>query len=128
MSSEEKSKAVRAEVLQAALLDEVAERLLALQKLAQAEVPEGVVEPIEKFHITSIPTHLPRLEPWFSMSLINDGPDSVLVIVNTAKSFDEHEVLAGETYNINMLRALIKDVRLWCRAGETATVRLVGVR
>jgi hypothetical protein len=111
-----------------ALLDEIAGRLLSLEKLAKAEVPEGVVEPIEKFTITSQKTFITRPKPWFSLSLINDGDHSVFVIVNVDKSFDEHEVMSGETYNIDTKRGLIKDILIWCRDGETSTIRLVGVR
>ena len=126
--SNEKQSRVEAGPMQVALLDEIAERLLSLEKLAKAEVPEGVVEPIEKFHITSQRKLIPRPKAWFSFSLINDGPHSVFVIVNVDKSFEEHEVLSGETYNINMSRGIINDLLIWCRDGETADIRLVGVR
>ena len=126
--SNEKQSRVEAGPMQVALLDEIAERLLSLEKLAKAEVPEGVVEPIEKFHITSQRKLIPRPKAWFSFSLINDGPNSVFVIVNMDKSFEEHEVLNGETYNIDMHRGVINDLLIWCREGETATIRLVGAR
>ncbi len=111
-----------------ALLDEIAERLLSLEKLAKAEIPEGIVEPIEKYTVTSQRVRINARKPWFSISLINDGPDSVFAIVNSPKSFDEHEVLVHETYTIYVLRAKINDVLLRCNDGETAHVRLVGVR
>lgn len=111
-----------------ALLDEIAQRLLSIERLYKSEIPEGVVEPIEKFSITETKTHIKRLKRWFSMSLINDGLSSVFVIVNTAKSFDEHEVLSGETYNIDMRHGLIEDLLIWCAHGDVATIRLVGVR
>jgi len=119
---------VSPEVYQAALLDEIAERLLKLENLMKAEVPEGAVEPIEKFRITETRTPLKLRKAWFSVSIINDGPDSVFVIVNTEKSFEEHEVLLHETYTIDMHRALITDILCWCNHGETAMVRIVGVR
>jgi len=111
-----------------ALLDEIAERLLSLENLAKAEVPEGIVEPIEKFTVTSERRRIDARKPWFSISLINDGPHSVFAIVNSVKSFDEHEILIHETYTINVLVAKIVDVLLRCNVGETAHVRLVGVR
>ena len=119
---------VRPEVMQVALLDEIAERLLRVEKLLKAEVPEGAVEPIEKFTISEVKTRIKPLKSWFSMSLINDGPSSIFVIVNTEKSFEEHEVLVHETYNIDMRRALIVDILCWCNHGETSVVRIVGVR
>jgi hypothetical protein len=125
---DEDKRRMRPDILQAALLDEVAERLLEMKKIMEEERAFGAVEAIEKFTITSHKIHLPRLKPWMSMTLINDGHDSVFVIVNTDKSFDEHEVLDGETYTIDMHRPRIVDVLLWCHAGETAVVRIVGVR
>jgi hypothetical protein len=116
-------------ILNTALLDEIAERLRSIELLEKARVPYGSVEPIEKFNITSQKTHIARMKPWFSMSLINDDSQhSVYVIVNTAKSDEEHEVKHGETYNVDMHHGLIEDVLVWCLPNETATIRLVGVR
>jgi hypothetical protein len=126
---DEDKRRMRPDILQAALLDEVAERLLEMTKIMEEERAFGAVEAIEKFTITSQRNRITRLNPWMSMTLINDdGANSVFVIVNTDKSFDEHEVLHGETYTIDMHRPRIADVLLWCRTGETATVRIVGVR
>jgi hypothetical protein len=124
--SEEKK--VRPEVLTAALLDEIAERLCRLEELAKAEVPEGIVEPIEKYTITETRTPFRPLKPWFSISIINDGPSDVFCIVNTEKSFEEHRIAVGETYNIDMRRPKVTDALMWCNHGETASVRVVGVR
>jgi hypothetical protein len=121
-------KRVRSDVLTAALLDEIAERLCRLEDMAKAEVPEGVVEPIEKYTITETRTPFRPLKPWFSISIINDGPSDVFCIVNTEKSFEEHRILVHETYNIDMRRPKVTDVLMWCNHGETASVRVVGVR
>jgi hypothetical protein len=111
-----------------ALLNEIAERLMNLEKLAKATQPAGAVEPIEKFRITDVRRHMPLQKPWFSVSIINDGDDDVLCIVNTEKSFEEHRIHMNETYNINMVTAVIKDLLFWCDHGESATVRIVGTR
>ena len=121
-------KQLNPEIVNLALLDEIAGRLLEMKKIMEEEEAFGAVEPIEKFTITSQKIRVTRLKLWMSMTLINDGPNSVFVIVNTDKSFDEHEVLDGETYMIDMHRPRIADVLLWCHAGETAAVRIVGVR
>lgn len=121
-------KQLNPEILSAALLDEIAGRLLEMKKFMEEERAFGAVEPIEKFTITSQKNRITRLKPWMSMTLINDGPDSVFVIVNTEKSFDEHEVLDGETYTIDMHRPRIADLLLWCNHSETASVRVVGTR
>jgi len=121
-------KKVRPEVLQLAILDEVAERLCILEELMKAEVPEGAVEPIEKFLITETRRPFRPLKPWFSISIINDGTHDVFCIVNTAKSFEEHRILEHETYTIDMRRAKVIDALMWCNHGETSSVRIVGVR
>jgi hypothetical protein len=112
-----------------ALLDEIAQRLMNLEKLAKATQPIGAVEPIEKFVITDVRRHMPLVKPWFSVSIINDDDhNDVFCIVNTEKSFEEHRILHNETYNIAMITAVIKDLLFWCNHGESAVVRIVGTR
>lgn len=124
----EKQNRVSEGPMSVALLNEIAERLMSLEKLAQATQPIGAVEPIEKFVITDVRRHMPLQKPWFSVSVINDGNDDVFCIVNTEKSFEEHRIHMNETYNINMVTAVIKDLLFWCNHGEHATVRIVGTR
>ena len=123
-----KQKRISEGPMSVALLDEIAQRLMNLEKLAKATQPIGAVEPIEKFVITDVRRHMPLVKPWFSVSVINDGNDDVFCIVNTEKSFEEHRIHALETYNINMVTAVIKDLLFWCAHGEHATVRIVGTR
>ena len=127
-STEQQKKRVKAGPMEVALLDEIAERLHHVEELMKAEVPEGAVEPIEKFTITARRTPFRPLKPWFSISIINDGPSDVFCIVNTEKSFEEHRIAVNETYNIDMKRAKITDALMWCNHGETSNVRVVGVR
>lgn len=115
-------------ILNTAILSEIADSLYAIKKMEQEKQAVGAVEAIEKFTITSQRNHITRIKPWISATIINDGPDSVFAIVNTEKSFDEHEILDGETYTVDTHRPTIKDVLLWCNTGETAKVRIVGVR
>lgn len=114
--------------MEVALLNEIAERLMNLEKLIQATQPIGAVEPIEKFTITDVRRHMPLQKPWCSVSVINDGDDDVFCIVNTEKSFEDHRIHANETYTINMVTGIIKDLLFWCAHGEHATVRIVGTR
>jgi len=126
--STEKQNRISEGPMSVALLNEIAERLMSLEKLAKATQPIGAVEPIEKFVITDVRRHMPLQKPWFSVSIINDGDDDVFCIVNTEKSFEEHRIHLNETYNINMVTAVIKDLLFWCSHGEHATVRIVGTR
>jgi len=125
----EEEKRVRADVLMAALLDEIAERLTTLEQFQREQRPEGVVEPIEPITVTDkVRRVVAPFKPWFNVEVVNNGPSDVWVIVNPEKSFDWHRVGAKETYRVPMGRPIIKDVLLKCELGETATVRLVGSR
>jgi hypothetical protein len=129
MAESKQEKFVRPEVLQAALLDEIAERLYTMQRFQEEERAEGVVEPIEPISVNEEPRRvIAPLKPWFSVNVVNDGPDDVYVLVNTEKSFDWHRVPKGESYRVDMKRGIIKDLLLKCEAGKTASVRLVGAR
>jgi len=114
--------------LQIALLDEIAERLLAIQKYLEESRPEGITEPIEPVLVTDEYRVVRALKPWFSVIIINDGPDDVFVIVNSDRSYDPHRVPVNEVYNIDMKRGIIRDVVLWCEKDKKASVRIVGVR
>ena len=127
-STEKPSDRVESGPISVGLLNEIAERLMNLEKILQAAQPIGAVEPIEKFQITDVKRHMPLLKPWFSVSIINDGDDDVFCIINTEKSFEEHRILPHETYNIAMITAVIKDLLFWCNHGESAIVRIVGTR
>ena len=125
----EERKKVKPDVLQTALLDEIAERLLHVERMLAEEKPEGVVEPIEPVSVTETLRRVKApFKPWFSVSIVNDGPNDVYVIVNSEKSFEWHRVPVGETYKVDMKRPAIKDVLLKCEPGETASVRVVGSR
>jgi hypothetical protein len=129
MAEAKQEKFVRPEVLQAALLDEIAERLYTLQRFQEEERAEGVVEPIEPVSINEEPRQVVApVKPWFSVNVVNDGPDDVYVMVNTGKSFDWHRVPKGENYMVDMKRGIIKDILLKCEPSKTASVRVVGAR
>ena len=68
------SKRVNPEVAQVFMLDEYAERMLAIQK-TQTIRPEGIVEPLAPIHVTTTPRVVfpPRKKKWFSVSIVNDG-------------------------------------------------------
>jgi hypothetical protein len=122
-------KRLRPDVLQTALLDEIAERLYTLQRFQEEERAEGVVEPVEPISVThEVRRVISPIKPWFDVNVINDGPDDVYVMVNSEKSFEWHRVPKNETYKVDMKRGIIKDVLLKCEPGKTASVRVVGAR
>jgi hypothetical protein len=112
-----------------AFLDEVAERLLAIQDLIREEHAEGIVESIEPLRVTETVRKVEAVYGnWFSVTIVNDGPDDVYAIVNSRKSSAWHRVAVNEPYKVDMGRGVIRDVLLRCEPGETASVRLVGAR
>ena len=126
----EKQSKVEAGPMSVALLDEIAERLLSLEKLAKAEVPEGVVEPLHTITATTTQQVItpPMHKPWFSVSIINDGTHDCWVIVNSEKSSTSPSLVrVGEPCEIDFGAPLIDDLVVWTDAG-TASLRIRGVR
>jgi hypothetical protein len=128
-------KLIRAEEAEVMLLDKMLEEMrqlradyVEIKRIVEDQVPSGVTDPIEPITVTHEVKRVIPVKPWFNCSIVNDGPYSVMVIVNSEKSFEWHEIAKDETYKVDMGRPLIKDVLLQCDIGETATVRLVGTR
>ena len=118
-------------VFQTALLDEIAERLLKLEKLTAQQYPEGIVEPLHTFTATTTPrvvTPPIKDKRWFSVNIINDGAADCWVVVNTEKSSTMPMLIRDtEVTNVDMKSAKIVDLLLWTDAG-TASLRIRGVR
>ncbi len=123
----------KAEAMIIALLDETAERLMSLETHNKELTPEGIVEPLVETTVTTEPIviRIPSAEAgknWFSVSIINDGPDYCWVVINTGKSSTmPHKVVNGETYEVSFIKALIYDLRLYTDSGS-AVIRITGTR
>lgn len=115
-------------MLNTALLDEIAERLMKIQNTLEEERAEGIIETREPFIVTEEGRSIIPPKAWFSCIVINDGPDTVHVLVNRDKSIDSHIMYSGETIGLDMHRARIADLFLRCDHGDRTTVRLVGTR
>jgi hypothetical protein len=126
----EDAKRLRPDVMQVALLDEIAERLLSLEEMQRSQEPQGIVDVIQPpITVTDQKRQLKPTEgAWFSVSIINDGHEDVWAIINTIKSFQPHLIRAGETYPVAFNRPVIKDVLLYCDKDKTTQVRFIGVR
>lgn len=123
------SKRVNPEVAQVFLLDEIATRLLNLEKQLPQR-PQGIVEPLVGVRATITPRVVtpPYKRKWFSVSIVNDGPDDCWVIVNTEKSpAQPYLTRVGEAYEVDMGSAVIEDIRIYTTSG-TANLRIKGVR
>lgn len=91
--------------------------------------PEGEVEPVEPILVTSQERRvIPPIKPWFSVTITNDGPNPVDVLINSEKSMDWHNMLITEVFTVNMGKGIIKDILLRCDPTQTASVRMVGTR
>ena len=131
MGDEEKklSRRVDPQVAQVFLLDEIAERLLKLEKILPMR-PEGIVEPLDPIRATMTPRviHPPYKKKWFSMSIVNDGPEECWVVVNTEKSpAQPYLTRVGEAYEVDVGSPAIEDIRVYTNTGS-ANLRIKGVR
>jgi hypothetical protein len=117
---------VRPDVLMAALLDEIAERLLRIeQRLSRIEElqakPRGFIFPIN-LTVTE-PTAIEPPFPLFSLTLFNDGPDDVFPGYPEQA---ETPLMAGESLVVNFNAPRIAKIFLFIQAGKTARVRGFG--
>lgn len=132
--SEESAK-ITPEVIQAMKGIETVEVLVEILKGQKYLVPVGIVENPGPYTVTypnpvtieCLPTN------WFSFSLFNDGKGSVCVQVEASLKVGmiplrPHEVLSGESYNVDMHAPLIRSIYLTVAVGTTARVRISGVR
>lgn len=123
------SKRVNPEIAQVVLLDEIADRLLRLEKILPLR-PDGIVEPLTPTRASVEPKviHPPYQKKWFSVSIVNDGPEDCWVIVNTEKSpAQPYLTRVGEEYSVSLGGPAIEDIRVYTESG-TANLRIKGVR
>ncbi len=126
-----KERPVSLEALNTALLDEIAQRLQNIEVHNKELSPQGIVEPLAIIAVTTTtiivqPPNVGNL--WFSVSIINDGPDPCWVVVNSAKSSTRpHRVDNDETYEVRFIKPVIQDLMLSTDSG-TASVRITGTR
>ncbi len=127
--SNDKQKRSNPQALMTALLDEICERLLNLETLANSSIPIGAVDPLPIITATTEPVvYQPQIGKWFSVSIVNDGPSPCWIIVNTGISFTRPYLLnVREVYEVDMRTAKIEDIRYYTDEG-TANLRIKGVR
>lgn len=138
MSEEnEEQNRLKADILNAALLREIGDRLLWLQDHFEEATTEGFAEPHEPITVTPAGvTVTPDAKPWFSVTIWNDGPVNVDALVMSDASEELwtrprttrwHTIVAGEVYGPTFTAGQIRYVQMRTTAGNS-TVRLVGVR
>jgi len=129
---------IRAEEAQVLLLDKLLEEIRNVKselndqkKLIMMQIPEGIVEPLNIVHVTDQRRVIqpPMRKNWFSVSIVNDGPDPCWVIVNSEKSTTSPYLLRmNEPTEVEMGTAKIVDIVCYCDSGQEASLRIRGVR
>ena len=127
--SKEKQKRLDPALFQSILLDDVFRKLNSIEGLIKTTIPKGAVDPLPLLTATTKPAvYQPKVGNWFSVSIVNDGPSTCWVIVNTGVSFTRPYLLkVNEVYEVDMRTAKIEDIRYYTDEG-TADLRIKGVR
>ena len=128
---------IRAEEAQVLLLDKLLEEIRNVKselgeqkKLIMEQIPEGIVEPLNIVHVTEQQRVIhPPMKNWFSVSIVNDGPDPCWIIVNSDNSTTSPYLLRmNEPTEVEMGTAKIVDIVCYCDSGQEASLRIRGVR
>ena len=144
-SANENENVIDPEVFVATTLDDISRKLSNLLTILSDQLPLGEVLNIPNgLSITGdtyiyfdrglviYPDHTSRDIPsyrraLFSISIENEGPDDCTVIINPEKTWGKRTINSGETYELDMKKAVIKEIKLSVAAGETCTVQFSGV-
>jgi len=129
---------MRADEAQVLLLDKLLEEIRNVKvelneqkKLIMEQIPEGIVEPLHIVHVTDQQRVItpPMKKNWFSVSIVNDGPNPCWIIVNSEKSTTSPYLLRmNEPTEVEMGTAKIVDIVCYCDSGQEASLRIRGVR
>lgn len=128
----EEDKKIRPEAMKIALLDEVAERLLSIEGMFKKQVPEGIVEPLSPFMVTSTarvvkPPFHGKL--WFSVTIVKEGEVELHLRINTKHGANPYTMGTDEkVYDQDFSIPCIEDIQLWTNVGETCRVKIRGSR
>jgi len=108
------------EVMMVILLDEIAGRLA---EIRENTVAEGRVVPAT-ISVTDMPVK-DKLEKWFSVSYVNDGPDPAYILSSGVKpSLLDAPLKIGDQINVQRKqKAEEQEVWLSCLAGQSASCR-----
>lgn len=102
-------------------------RLLDIHETIKSRIPVGITDNIPLVvtdAVVDLRGETVPTMPWMSFSLINDGPNSVNVIIND-RTTDKAPVKRGEVLDVNMeAKDMIHRVMLYCERGETANIRV----
>lgn len=105
----------------------IEKRIIAIHETIKSRIPEGITDNVPitvTGELSDLRSETIPSMPWMAFSLINDGPNSVNVVVND-KSTDKAPVKKGEVLDVDMeAKDKIYRVMLYCEKGETANIRI----
>ena len=97
----------------------------------KSRIPVGISDNLSKNVTDSIvdlrSDNVPSM-PWISFSLINDGPNSVNVVINE-RTTEKAPVKKGEVLDADLLaQGMISRVWLYCEKKQSASVRIYALK
>lgn len=105
----------------------MASQLVKIRKLEESKIPTG----LKSFSVSVDGTRkkIGLNKPWISISMINDGLNSVYTRLNSLEGplIENGAVIkSGEPYTYDADYPIITCIYLQCASGESATVRIHG--
>ena len=133
--SEYRQKKIRSDEAIVRLLDKLVSDITAIKEqgnktleLVKKQIPFGAIEPSSVKTATTTPRGITFHHPYFSLNIVNDGPDDCWITVNTEKSYTTPFLLkSGSVEEIDMNAAKIADIGYYTDSG-TAVLRIRGIR
>jgi len=109
----------------------VEKKILDIHDTIKSKIPVGVSDNLSKDvtdEITDLRWETVTSMPWMTFSLINDGPNSVNVVINE-RTTEKAPVRKGEVLDADLLaQGMIHRVWLYCEKGQTASVRIYALK
>ena len=97
-------------------------------ELVKKQIPVGSIIPLSVKTANTTPQTIRFTPTFFSINIVNDGPDDCNVIVNTEKSSTTAFLLkSGSVEEIDLKSAKIDDIYYYTDSG-TAELRIRGIR
>lgn len=125
MPSTEQRKRIEANVFSVALLDEIADRLARLEDIFIMLIPRGYFNSYELSVGTTDSIHLIPSEDMdgynaFQASIINDGPNVLLIGVNSPSPSDDTIINPGEEKRVDFKSPKLEQLSFVATGGNTS--------
>ena len=129
-----RQKSIRSDEAIVRLLDKLVSEITVLREqgdktyeLVKKQIPIGSIIPLSVKTANTTPQTIRFIHPYFSINIVNDGPDDCNVIVNTEKSSTTAFLLkSGSVEEIDLKSAKIDDIYYYTDSG-TAELRIRGI-